>query len=735
MKYASLPDRDVLIIGAGPAGCELGFRLARAGFDVLIAEQNLLRREKPCGGGLQLREFQEFGAPPHSVIERKILRSRLVSPAGKVLEVALGERGAFAATVKRSIYDGYLQERASRQGAEFLEGARAVKISRQRGAYRIDLRTSAGIARVRAKLAVNAAGSNSTALTERLGIAAPPAEMCVTYHLWLQPEHFPARLRDAFEFYYLTSNPQGYVWIFPKRELLSVGIGATAHSIRVNKINLRQLLEDFVQAHPLAAPLLASCKVVRRGGGIIRFGMLPRLCGPSAIVLGDAAGVANTIHGAGIYHARKSALLAAEPCERFLKTAGQRALHEFSAAAREFFESHEMRWDRKIRRILRHPPTIERVVEKAEKDGRICRALRIILSSTEPHERAYGIFEEKMLEIIYDELSAKSGVFKELVDHRLRTVFTRKTPLHAYANQVLLSSGAKRLRACLGLLASEMFRNRRCDPLSIATVYELFHAASLVHDDIMDHAERRRGKTTLHVKYGLAPAIITGDLMLARCFSLIAEGSVAGSISKEHVLEFLRIVGGAGEACCLGQLLDLEMARKKQYGSIERYLRMITLKTGSLIEGSVKGGTVGSDASPEQIRAVGRMGLNLGIAFQIIDDSLDLLGGSTTNKSVMSDLKQGKATPMLIHALACARGPEKDLLRRAAGNLRIGSALAEDVVAIYRKYSAIAYTQRLTLKYVERARRELLRLPACSARDKFNEILDVLGTWGILGAD
>jgi geranylgeranyl pyrophosphate synthase len=197
----------------------------------------------------------------------------------------------------------------------------------------------------------------------------------------------------------------------------------------------------------------------------------------------------------------------------------------------------------------------------------------------------------------------------------------------------------------------------------------------------------------------------------------------------------LRTVGETGENCCLGQMVDMEMARRKQYGSIEKYLHMVELKTGSLIEGAVKGGAIGAGAPPTMVMAIGRFGRALGMAFQIIDELLDLLGGADANKSVMNDLAQGKATPMLIYSLSRAGQAEKRAILRACGNPTITNAMASEVVDIYRRNGAISYAQALSLQYVERARKELRRLPSGTARDEMNAIVDVLGILGMLGQE
>jgi geranylgeranyl reductase family protein len=733
MTPISAGNPDVVIIGAGPAGCEMAYQLALAGFKVMVIEKEKPDREKPCGGGIQLKELREFGALPEHVIERRIVQCRIISPDNRIMSLGTRQTDEFTVTVKRSIYDRYLQERAVQAGAELQSETEVIDIRRKNRQTMITLLGKAGRTIVHTGLLINAAGSNAAKLTKMMGIEDPGGEICLTYHHWLKPTRIDKNLEDATEFYYLRENPEGYAWIFPKREVVSVGIGATAASIKKNDLHLKKLLADFIENHPLAAPKLKDSQIVRTDGGMIKFGILPKLWTPAGIVLGDAAGLASIIHGGGIYHARKSALIAFRPCREFLRTGDQSCLERYDRQVRQFFENYEMRWDRKIRRIFWNHNTIERVMDKAEKDEGIKKAIWIILTSAQSHEVAYKILEKRILEIIYSALDKHSFPYKSDINTRLRSIFGQRTALHRYANEILLNDKAKRLRAGLGLLAAELFQGSRRDAVSFSLVYELFHTASLIHDDIMDRAERRRGQKTLHVKYGLSAAIITGDLMLARGYSLVSQGANSEFISKEQLLALLHIVGETGENCCLGQLQDIQLAKKKQYGSIDTYLKMVELKTGSLIEGAVRAGAVGAGASPEQVAAIGRFGRNLGVAFQIIDDSLDLLGGAGAQKSIMNDMKQGKATPMLIYALKKVDREEKGKILRAAGNPTLTGAMAKEVLNIYRKYNAIAYAQELSLHHVERAQKELAQLPSGSASDKLSDILDVLAQWGMLG--
>ena len=159
---------------------------------------------------------------------------------------------------------------------------------------------------------------------------------------------------------------------------------------------------------------------------------------------------------------------------------------------------------------------------------------------------------------------------------------------------------------------------------------------------------------------------------------------------------------------------------------------MIELKTGALIEGAVKGGAVVAKASPKQVDSMGDFGLNLGIAFQIIDDAFDLLGGKKANKSIMNDIREGKATPMLIWALKKANQQESAWLREVVGSSSMTPKQAATVSNIYRKCGALEYAQQLGHSYIERAKNTLTQLPAVPARDQFMEIVEILDYWCML---
>jgi geranylgeranyl pyrophosphate synthase len=449
-------------------------------------------------------------------------------------------------------------------------------------------------------------------------------------------------------------------------------------------------------------------------------------------VLGDAGGFANLIHGGGIFQARKSATIAAPFCRQFLQTGRESFLADYDRAARQHFNDYEITWDKRIRNVLWNQQALEAVINRATTDTELSKSIGILLTSTESHESVYKRLEEEMLDVIYTELADRAEPYRTAINERLATLFTSPTPLHEYANETLLNNDSKRLRAYIVVLAAELFGARRRNVIDFSSIYEIFHTASLIHDDIMDDSHRRRGRKPLHVKYGVDNAIVTGDLLLIKGYTLIAQFSRSEDISREQLLAMLEVIGESGERCCLGQSLDLRMARERQYDDIEAYLNMITLKTGSLIAGATKFGAVLAGASTQQVATIERFGTHLGVAFQIVDDSLDLLGQQRAKKSLQSDLKEGKATPMLIRAFARASRAERESILQTVGDRNIDQAAVQRILKLYRRYDAIDYAQQLSHEYIQRARADLETLPNRDAKARFGEIVNALDYWSLL---
>ncbi len=221
----------------------------------------------------------------------------------------------------------------------------------------------------------------------------------------------------------------------------------------------------------------------------------------------------------------------------------------------------------------------------------------------------------------------------------------------------ILSMGGKRLRPVIALMACNMFNDKIDDALVPVTGLEVFHNFTLVHDDIMDNAPVRRGQATVHNKWNVNQAILSGDVMVFisnECFLQ----------SPPNLLpKILRIFNKAATEVCIGQQLDLDY-EKAAIVTHEEYLRMIELKTAVLIASSAKIGAIFGGADEKELDLLYEYGRNLGLAFQIQDDLLDAYGDMKIfGKMSGGDIVAGKKTFLYIKAMEMASTEQRKLLQ------------------------------------------------------------------------
>lgn len=217
------------------------------------------------------------------------------------------------------------------------------------------------------------------------------------------------------------------------------------------------------------------------------------------------------------------------------------------------------------------------------------------------------------------------------------------------AGQHILTSGGKRIRAALTLLSAQLGRYDLAQVLHSAAAVELIHAASLVHDDLVDQAERRRGAVTVHTRWNGDVALMVGDYLFALAaaeMALAPDPRIIGFFSR-GVMTICE-----GELSPVVNVAPLDLA-------MEQYLYKIGCKTAALFEAGCKAGLVCGGGMPEQIDALGRFGYDLGLAFQIVNDVLDYVGDvATLGKPAGNDLREGTITLPLIYAVEAGGGAE-----------------------------------------------------------------------------
>ena len=213
----------------------------------------------------------------------------------------------------------------------------------------------------------------------------------------------------------------------------------------------------------------------------------------------------------------------------------------------------------------------------------------------------------------------------------------------------IMSIGGKRLRPILLLMSTQLFNEEVQDALPAAFAVEVFHNFSLLHDDIMDEAPLRRGRPTVHIKYGVNSGILSGDVMLIYAYEFLRKYKDA-----ELVAQLLKTFNKVAIEVCEGQQYDMNFETQSEV-KLNQYLKMIELKTAALIGGSIKLGALIGGAKQQDVDHLEAFGRNIGIAFQLQDDILDTFGDPEKfGKKVGGDIAQNKKTFLVLKSLELA---------------------------------------------------------------------------------
>lgn len=301
------------------------------------------------------------------------------------------------------------------------------------------------------------------------------------------------------------------------------------------------------------------------------------------------------------------------------------------------------------------------------------------------------------------------GEIAPKVDEYMYSFVKGKPPYLYEAALHLVKAGGKRLRPAIVVLMARLLGGREAGEraLPLAAAVELFHNFTLVHDDIIDKDEFRRGVPTVHVKYGVETAILAGDLLYAESFRSL----VSASISPDLIVRAARVFSQAAKKVCEGQALDMEFENRWDV-TPQEYLDMVYLKTGALIEASARMGAITAGATEAEEGKAGLYGARIGVAFQIRDDILGLFGDpSKTGKPVYNDLRQGKKTLLVIYALSSLPGGEAEKVRRVLGK-KASELEYKEAAELIRKSGALEYAEKLAESMVKEALEALDSLPA-----------------------
>ena len=261
--------------------------------------------------------------------------------------------------------------------------------------------------------------------------------------------------------------------------------------------------------------------------------------------------------------------------------------------------------------------------------------------------------------------------------------------------------GGKRLRPALLLLAAKLFPHEERSAVCMGAVVEIIHTATLVHDDIIDEAKTRRGRPAANTQWGNSKCVLAGDWLYMQAFKIAVQ---------ERNFRLLDVLIELTQQMVEGELLQMEKLGKCI--TLEEHLDLIFRKTACLFSVSMRLGAILGKATAEQETRLGEYGHNLGLAFQIVDDVLDLTASEEVlGKPVASDLREGKVTMAVIHALQNCTPAERKLVEAVLEERAFVSAKHEQVLEMLNRYGSIQHAYDTAAQHAEVARKAICTFP------------------------
>jgi octaprenyl-diphosphate synthase len=265
----------------------------------------------------------------------------------------------------------------------------------------------------------------------------------------------------------------------------------------------------------------------------------------------------------------------------------------------------------------------------------------------------------------------------------------------------LRAGGGKRIRPALLLLSAKLFGYKGTGAVRLASVVEIIHTATLVHDDIIDDAELRRGRPAANTQWGNSKCVLAGDWLYMQAFR---------NAVQERNFHILDVLIELTQQMVEGELLQMEKLGKLI--SEQEYLDLIYRKTACLFSVCMRVGGILAGATPEQEERLGQYGRDLGMAFQIVDDVLDLTASeSVLGKPVASDLREGKATMAVIHALERCTPAERKQIETVLRDRAFNGVTHADILTILNRYNSLEYASKEAARHAESARKAICIFP------------------------
>ena len=319
---------------------------------------------------------------------------------------------------------------------------------------------------------------------------------------------------------------------------------------------------------------------------------------------------------------------------------------------------------------------------------------------TKPHDRLNAL--------LADDLAAVNRLIRE----RMASEHAPRIP---QVTAHLVEAGGKRLRPMLTLASAAMFGYTGDHHIRLAATVEFIHTATLLHDDVVDESQQRRGRPTANLLWDNQSSVLVGDYLFARAFQMMVE---TGS------LRVLDILSNAAATIAEGEVLQLASAHNLAT-SEETYLQIVRGKTAALFSAATEVGGVIADRSDAEVQALFDYGDALGVAFQMADDLLDYQGDSgATGKNVGDDFRERKMTLPLIKAIAAADDEEHAFWKRTIEKGQQAESDLDQVLALFAKHGTLEATRAEAFAWSEKAKAALAPLPESEIKDILGDLSD-----------
>ena len=326
-------------------------------------------------------------------------------------------------------------------------------------------------------------------------------------------------------------------------------------------------------------------------------------------------------------------------------------------------------------------------------------------STTEASQDSAALSIDDIYQLIGDDLSAVNLLIKK----RLHSEVALINQLSNY----IIYSGGKRLRPVLVLLSARALGYEGSQHINIAGIVEFIHTATLLHDDVVDASNKRRGNDTANAIWGNEAAVLVGDFLYSRAFQMMVD------CNSMRVME---ILSDATNTIAEGEVLQLLNCNDPNTTE-QRYMDVIHFKTAKLFEAAAQLGAIISNSKPDQEFAMAKYGMYLGTAFQLVDDVLDYSSSSEEiGKNIGDDLAEGKPTLPLIRAMKVGSTEQTRLIQTAIANG--GRERINDVIAAIHSTDAIEYTANIARQEAIKAKAMLSTMPSSRYKDALASLAD-----------